>query len=79
MRIASVDGPQDVIDQRVRHRWRTDYLAAEDGIAEGRDAELGGRWVPSEVPNSLYERPNESRCATVARELATGHPAIIDH
>ena len=79
VRIASVDGPQDVIDQRISHRWRTDYLAAETGAAEGLAAELGGRWVPSEVANRLYERPEESRCATVARDLATSHPAIIDH
>jgi predicted kinase len=79
VRIASVDGPQDVIDQRISHRWRTDYLAAEAGAAEAPAAELGGRWVPSEVANRLYERPDESRCATVARELATSHPAIIDH
>jgi predicted kinase len=79
VRIASVDGPQHVIDQRISHRWRTDYLAAEEGIATGSAAKLGGRWVPSEVANRLYDRPEESRCATVARELSTSHPAIFDH
>jgi predicted ABC-type ATPase len=79
VRIASVDGPQDVTKQRASHRWRNDYLAAEEGIADGRAADLGGRWVPSEVPSGLYQRPDESRCATVARELAASHPAIIDH
>jgi predicted kinase len=49
IQIASVDGPHDVIAQRIAHRWRTDYLAAERGTAVGAAAQLGGRWVPSEV------------------------------
>ena len=80
IQIASVDGPHDVIALRIAHRWRADYLAAEHGTAEGTAAQLGGRWVPSEVPNELYDNgPDESRCATVARQLARQHPAIADH
>jgi hypothetical protein len=80
IQIASVDGPHDVIAQRSAHRWRTDYLAAEHGTAQGTAAQLGGRWVPSEIPNELYDNgPEESRCATVARQLAHHHPAIADH
>ena len=36
--------------------------------------------MPSEVPNELYGTvPDESRRATVARQLARQHPAIADH
>jgi predicted kinase len=80
IQIASVDGPHDVIAQRITQRWRTDYLAAEHGTAQGAAAQLGGRWVPSEIPNQLYDHGNdESRCATIARRLARDHPAIADH
>ena len=79
VRLASVDGPENVIRERIAHRWRTDYMAAEEGSAQGVGAQLGGRWVPSEVANDLYDRPEESRCATVARDLAAIHPAIVDH
>lgn len=53
---------------RTRGRWENGYRRAERGEA---GAELGGRWVPSEYPESLHQDGTvSSRCLVSARVLA---------
>lgn len=74
-----MEAPRDVVEARVAGRWRAGYLAAQNGTAATeRDAQLGGRWVPSAFAGSLFPpgRPQESVCAAVARSVAERHQAV---
>ncbi|UUL75524.1 zeta toxin family protein [Pseudarthrobacter sp. Fe7] len=46
VKIADVETIRAVSEARTLGRWERGYLEAENGPATGRDAELGGRWVP---------------------------------
>ncbi len=60
---------------RTRVRWENGYRRAERGEA---GAELGGRWVPSEYPESLYQDGTaSSRCLVSARVLADSCAAVM--
>jgi chloramphenicol 3-O-phosphotransferase len=60
--------------ERTRTRWADQYIAAERGDAE---AQLGGRWVPSEYPDSLFPGGQQvSTCLKAAEAFAEGSPAV---
>ena len=82
VRIIDVEAPHDIVSARVTGRWRVDYLAAELGTAEDPAvAELGGRWVPSEVVHALFtdENEHESVCTPVARAVAERHEVVGEY
>lgn len=54
VKVADVETTRAVSEARILGRWERGYLAAENGTATGRDAELGGRWVPQSFPASLF-------------------------
>lgn len=58
---------------RTQHRWREGYVAAEAGNGPA----LGGRWVPEELPASLYDTgQSDSRCRSIASNLAQQQSAV---
>ncbi|WP_369745623.1 zeta toxin family protein [Paenarthrobacter sp. AMU7] len=65
VKVADVETTQALSEARTLGRWERGYLAAENGTAVGRDAELGGRWVPLSFPASLFAAADdrESICA----------------
>ena len=82
VRVVDVEAPHDVVSARVTGRWRADYLAAEHATAaDPAVAELGGRWVPSEVVHALFadETAQESVCAAVARAVAERHEVVGEY
>ena len=73
-----VDAPQDVVEARVEHRWRSDYLAAENGeAADPMTARLGGRSVPSGVVAGMYAT-RTSRLRDVARSVPERHGCVAE-
>ena len=79
VQIAVVDAPRDVVEARVEHRWRTGFEASENGTASTkRDAEFGGRSVPSGVIRHMYRRDDSSICLDVARAAAERHDCVAE-
>ncbi len=72
--VVEVEVPLDVSRNRTMVRWEAGYHAAERAET---GAELGGLWVPSEFPESLYGDGGPSKCLEVARMLAAGCPAVV--
>lgn len=71
--VVEVEVSLDVSRDRTRDRWLRGYVEAERGAA---GFELGGRWVPSAYPESLFPNGAEhSTCLDAATRLATenGH------
>jgi predicted kinase len=82
VQIVDVEAAHHVVQGRVAARWRADYLAAEAGTSdEPAVAQLGGRWVPSEVVHELFASDDAqvSVCADVAREVAERHRAVREY
>lgn len=82
VQLADVEASHELVRARVAARWRADYLAAEAGSGADRTvAELGGRWVPSEIVHALFtsQDAQESICADVAREVAERHSAVREY
>ena len=79
VRVAVVDAPQDVVEARVEHRWRSDYLAAESGeAADPVTARLGGRSVPQGVVAGMYTNEDRSVCVDVARSVSERHGCVAE-
>ena len=81
VKIADVETTQAVSEARTLGRWERGYLEAENGTATGRDAELGGRWVPQSFPASLFTTPDakESICAANAAAVATDYGCVSEY
>ncbi len=80
VRIALVDGPRDVTEARVAHRWTQGFEAAESGVDDPDDPDLlllGGRWVPADVTDGLYrDGTDASVCTAAAYEIAESSDAV---
>jgi chloramphenicol 3-O-phosphotransferase len=81
VKIADVETTQTVSETRILSRWERGYLAAENGTATGRDAELGGRWVPPSFPASLFPAAGagESVCAANAAIVAKEYGCVSEY
>ncbi|GGI03232.1 hypothetical protein GCM10007170_46730 [Arthrobacter liuii] len=81
VKIAAVETIRAVSEARTLGRWERGYLEAENGTATGRDAELGGRWVPQSFPASLFTTPDakESICAANAAAVATDYGCVSEY
>lgn len=72
--VVEVEVGRDESIARTQTRWRDGYVAAETGTG----APLGGRWVPEELPASLYEDgQTDSGCRAAASGLARDQGAVI--
>lgn len=72
--VVEVEVPLELSRERTQNRWRDGYLEAERGV-DG--SELGGRWVPSEYPESLYTPgASTSTCLDAAKNLAASCPVV---
>jgi chloramphenicol 3-O-phosphotransferase len=61
---------------RTQARWRSGYVAAEEGVGSSR----GGRWVPETLPASLYDAgTTDSVCRAVARGLARSERVVTEY
>ncbi|UYY81956.1 zeta toxin family protein [Arthrobacter sp. YA7-1] len=81
VKVADVETTRAVSEARTLGRWERGYLEAENGIATGRDAELGGRWVPQSFPASLFTTADaqESICAANAAAVATDYGCVSEY
>lgn len=81
VKVADVETTRAVSEARTLGRWERGYLEAENGTATGRDAELGGRWVPQSFPASLFTTSDakESICAANAAAVATDYGCISEY
>lgn len=81
VKIADVETTQDVSESRILSRWERGYIAAENGTADGLDADLGGRWVPPSFPASLFATPadKESRCAANAAVVSAEYGCVSEY
>jgi len=71
--VVEVELERDASIARSQERWREGYVKAE----EGTGTQLGGRWVPEELPASLYEPgKTDSRCRDAAHGLAHSQGAV---
>ncbi|MDO5866921.1 MULTISPECIES: zeta toxin family protein [Paenarthrobacter] len=68
VKVADVETTQTVSEARILARWERGYLDAEEGLATGREAELGGRWVPRSFSAGLFTTAGaaDSVCAANA-------------
>lgn len=72
--VVEVEVPLELSRERTRARWQNVYVDAERG-ANG--AELGGRWVPSEYPESLFrDGRSTSTCLDAAQQLANSSRVV---
>jgi len=79
IKIAVVDAPRDVTAARVDYRWAKGYRQAVDGTAEDPlDRRLGGRWVPEQVVDAMYETPESSVCRSSALAVAESSSAVTE-
>lgn len=81
VKIADVETAQPVSEARILARWERGYLDAESGIAIGREAELGGRWVPRSFSAGLYTPTGatDSICAANALMVATDYGCVSEY
>ncbi|UYY81972.1 zeta toxin family protein [Arthrobacter sp. YA7-1] len=81
VKVADVETTRAVSEARTLGRWERGYLEAENGEATGRDAELGGRWVPPSFPASLFTTADapESICAANAAAVATDYGCVSEY
>ncbi|CAM5531501.1 zeta toxin family protein [Leifsonia shinshuensis] len=79
IKIAVVDAPRDVTIARTDYRWAQGYRQAVDGTAgDPLDRELGGRWVPEQVVDAMYDDPDTSSCRSSALAVAESSAAVTE-
>ncbi|OOP62739.1 hypothetical protein BMF89_08365 [Arthrobacter sp. SRS-W-1-2016] len=81
VKVADVETTRPVSEARTLWRWERGYLESENGIAFGRYAELGGRWVPQSFPASLFATVDaqESICAANAAAVAADYGCVSEY
>lgn len=81
VKVADVETTQALSEARTLGRWERGYLAAENGTATGRDATLGGRWVPLSFPAALFAGSDaaESVCAANAKAVAADYGCVSEY
>ncbi|MFK5633354.1 zeta toxin family protein [Ornithinimicrobium sp. LYQ103] len=67
--------------KRVQRRWQRGYEAALREVTNGSDPDhhLGGRFVPSEVNETIYDRKGPSACVRVAQDVASNHSIVTGY
>ncbi|MCX8455118.1 zeta toxin family protein [Paenarthrobacter ureafaciens] len=81
VKVADVETTQTVSEARILARWERGYLDAEEGLATGREAELGGRWVPRSFSAGLFTTAGaaDSVCAANALMVATDYGCVSEY
>lgn len=73
--VVDVETTFETSEERIAERWERGYV---DALESDDDRHLGGRWVPSEYPRTLFVAgENESRSAQSARLLTDSCGAVI--
>lgn len=76
--VMCIETSQEASRQRVKRRWLRGYEAAMASLDEDQGSHqwLGGRFVPSEVNETIFKGPGPSVPVRVAHDLVSSHEVI---